>query len=64
MGFTNPFAKKLTLDEAQEENERLDTELSIEQKRAAIKKLKAAGLTAKSFGFDWRAIRNWIKTHG
>ncbi len=52
------------MEEGREEDERLSTELSIEQKRAAIKRLKAAGLTAKSFGFDWNAILRWIKSHG
>lgn len=52
-----------SLDELQEENERAEVELSLAQKRAAIKKLKEAGLSGKSFGWDWRAIWQWFKTH-
>lgn len=57
-----PWSKK-TLEEAQEENERLEIEYSVEQKRAAIRKLKAAGLTGESFGWNWRSIMNWFKNH-
>jgi len=52
---------KRTLEEAQEENERLDVELSVAQKRAAIAKLKENGLSGKSFGWNWRAIWAWFK---
>ena len=59
-----PFWKpSRTLEESQEDNERLEVELSIEQKRAAIKKLKESGLTPKSFGGSWRSILAWLRTH-
>ncbi len=57
------FKRKRTLEEAQEEDERLNVDLSIEQKRAAIKRLKEAGLTGKSFGWNWSAIKEWLRTH-
>lgn len=64
------FEKKRTLEEAQEENERLqveaeieDKQLSIAQKRAAILRLKQAGLTPKDFGGKWSAVVEWLKTH-
>ena len=58
-----PFLqRKKTLDESQEENERLDMELSITQKRVAIAKLKEAGLKKEDFG-SWRAIWRWVKEH-
>jgi hypothetical protein len=58
-----PWERKRTLEEVQAENERLDVELSVEQKRAAIKKLKENGLTPKSFGGSWQSIIKWLKTH-
>lgn len=59
----NPFRHQRTLDEAQEESERLEVEKSIALNKAEIRKLNASGLTAKSFGFDVKAIKNWLKTH-
>ena len=60
MPLPSPFQRKPTLEEAQEEDARLDIELSIEQKKAALRKLKEAGLSPKSFG-SWRAIINWLR---
>lgn len=57
-----PPWRKQTLEEAQSTNETLDIELSIEQKKAAIRKLKEAGLNTRSFG-SWREILHWVKTH-
>ena len=57
------MGKKKTVDELQTENEQADLELSLTQKRAAIEKLKQAGLTPKSFGGRWKEIRNWLRTH-
>ena len=57
-----PFiSRQPTLEEAQEKNAKLDVELSIAEKQAAIAKLKEAGLTPKSFGGNWRAILNWLR---
>ena len=62
--------REKTLAEIEEEtekeqavNRKLDVELSIAQKKAAIQRLKEAGLTPKSFGGNWKRIFNWIKTH-
>lgn len=60
---TLPWQKQKTLDELQSENERLEVEYSVEQKRAAIRKLKENGLSPKSFGFNWSSIMSWLKTH-
>lgn len=60
MPLPSPFQREPTLEEAQEKDARLDVELSIAQKQAALKKLKEAGLSPKSFG-SWRAIIKWLK---
>ena len=54
--------EKKTLEQAQEENEELEVELSIEQKKAAIRKLKEAGVNPKSFT-SWSAVRDWLRKH-
>jgi hypothetical protein len=56
-------AKHKSLEELQSEDETASVELSIAQKRAAIAKLKANGLTPKSFGNSWANIRAWLKSH-
>jgi hypothetical protein len=66
-----PFLKqKRTIDEVEEETEELEAqnreaeqELSLAQKKVAIAKLKERGLTPSHFSFDWRKIRDWLKTH-
>ncbi len=55
--------KEKSLEELEEENERVSQELSLAQKQAAIKRLKQAGLTPKSFGNRWSAILAWLKSH-
>lgn len=52
-----------TLEELQEEDESLTSEVSIAEKNAAIKRLRQEGLSPKHFGFNWQAIREWIKAH-
>ncbi len=63
MPVSLPWQHQKSFEEAQEEDERLGVELSIEQKRAAIRKLKQAGLTGKSFGWNWASIKEWLRTH-
>ena len=58
-----PWQKQKTLEEAQQENERLDVELSIAQKRAMLAKLKANGLTTRDFGGSLKKAWQWFKTH-
>lgn len=58
-----PWVREKSLEELQEANERADVELSLAQKQAAIKRLKAAGLSGKSFGWNWHSIISWLKTH-
>ncbi len=58
------FGRNKSIEERQEENERLDIELSIEQKRALMRKLKADGLSVnKTFGGSMRAAWLWFKSH-
>lgn len=52
-----------TLEELQEEDELLSTEVSIEEKREAIRRLKQEGLSPKHFGGNWSAIKNWLRNH-
>ncbi len=64
----NPFKHEPSLAELEETNERLDTELSVAQKRAAIARLKERGLTPKHFGNTassgtWQRIVSWLKSH-
>ena len=52
-----------TLEELQEQDESLTSEVSIAEKQAAVKRLKQEGLSPKHFGFNWAAIKEWIKSH-
>lgn len=60
MGF---LSTKKSLDELQEEDENLSSEVSIAEKQAAIKRLKQEGLSPKHFGGNWTAIKEWLKAH-
>jgi hypothetical protein len=66
----NPFRHEKSLAELENETERLDAEdenlgreLSITQKRVAIAQLKKRGLSPKHFGFDWKKIWSWLRSH-
>ena len=61
MGFLTPHHK--TLEELQEEDENLSTEVSIAEKRALMRKLNDNGLSPKHFDFNWESIKQWWKTH-
>ncbi len=52
-----------TLEELQEQDESLTSEVSIAEKQAMIKRLKQEGLSPKHFGFNWQAMKEWIKSH-
>lgn len=52
-----------SLAELQEQDENLTSEVSIEEKKAIIKRLKQEGLSPKHFGVDWGRMKEWIKTH-
>ncbi len=67
-----PFWKRAddSLEDLQEKNEILqvkarneELQLTIAQKKAALQRLKAAGLTTSSFGGSWAKILQWLKTH-
>jgi len=63
--FKNPFGKAdQTLAELQEEDERLEAELSVLQKRQLREKLSASGLTVKKdFAGSLKRAWSWFKTH-
>lgn len=63
MPMPNPFQKEKSIDELREEDERVDLQYSIEQKRAAIREAKRRGVDVKSFGGNISALIKWIKTH-
>jgi hypothetical protein len=66
------FQREKTLSELQEQDDRLDTELSIAKKRSMIKELEAkAGAGGwKMFsndgtkrGISWGRVWDWLKKH-
>ena len=66
------FEHKKSLDELQEEDEQLTSEVSIAEKRALIKKLKLeyGGDAVKDFsdngkasGFNFSRALHWLKHH-
>lgn len=64
------FQHRKSLGEEQEERERLEAEdsrlgaeLSVAQKRVAIKRLRERGLTPKHFGGNFKKILQWLRTH-
>ena len=57
------FEQKKSISELQEENERLDAELSVKQKQELIKKLKGHGLSLKDFSGSIKSAINWIRQH-
>ncbi|KKN79345.1 hypothetical protein LCGC14_0341270 [marine sediment metagenome] len=64
------FKKEKSLNEMEEDTERLesedkrlDAELSISQKRVAIAKLRERGLKPKHFNFDFKKIIKFLKSH-
>lgn len=59
-----------SLPELQEEDERLSIEESVERKKAAIRALRARGMTWRIFssngklvGVDWTRVWQWLKSH-
>jgi hypothetical protein len=61
MGILDKFKSEPSIEQLQEKNERAEVELSLEQKRAAIRQLKESGLKPKDFGFNWQSILSWIR---
>lgn len=68
----NLFKKEKTLADLQDEDERLDAELSVAQKRAILNKTEAKlgkggwkrfSSNGKSSGFDFRRALNWLKSN-
>ena len=67
-----PFGKNKTLTELEEDDDRLDSELSIAKKRSMIKQLeerggqgswKAFSSDGKKSGISWSSVWNWLKHH-
>ena len=59
---------KKTLDELQEEKERQDIEISLEQQRILKKQLEAKGVSLDEFKGThgkpvWSRVVNWLKNH-
>jgi len=66
----NLFKKEKSLSEIEEESEKTraeddleGTKLSLAQKRVALARLKANGLTPQHFGNSWTRVWQWLKTH-
>ncbi len=66
----NPFATSKSLADKEAEDEELDIDLSIAQKRAMIRELQHRGQDWKNFsdngkksGISWSRIWNWLKAH-
>ena len=66
------FKRPQSLAELQEEDERLDTELSVAQKKAVIKQLddkmgkgswKIFSDNGKMSGLNWHRVLNWLKSN-
>jgi monomeric isocitrate dehydrogenase len=60
--------RKKSMEELEEENEYMDVQLSIAQKKAAIRQLQAKGGQISDFkekgkGINFKKIIEWIKTH-
>ena len=55
-----------TIGELQQESDRIDAEITYEQKRAILAELRrksGGGLTLKDFGGKIRNVIAWIKAH-
>jgi hypothetical protein len=57
------FHKEKSLSELQEEDDKLNTEYTIEQKKAAIRELKKRGIDPSQFNWSISSIINWLKHH-
>lgn len=64
MTFVNRmFGKEQkTPEQLKEEDERLDIELSVAQKKAVLAKLRANNLSVSDMG-GWKRAWHWFKTH-
>lgn len=70
MKFSNPFARKPTLEELQSRNEYAEEELSYEKKQALMRELRNRGGdwrlmsdNGKRSGISFTKIINWLKEH-
>lgn len=68
----NPFESPKTLTELEEKDDRLDTEVSIAQKKAMIKRLeerggqgswKAFSSNGRKSGISWSSVWAWLRKH-
>jgi hypothetical protein len=65
MGIIDIFKGKevKTYSEKLEENEELDIDLSIAEKKYYLKQLEEKGLNKSDFGNSWKKIVAWLRTH-
>ena len=59
LNFMKP---RRSTDEIEEENQRLDAEISLRQKRLILKRLDEQGLSLKNFGGSLLAAFRWLKS--
>lgn len=59
----NPFHKEKSLEDLEEEDEKVSHEYSIAQKKALIRAANKRGVNIKSFGGNFSALVKWFKTH-
>lgn len=52
-----------SLEELQSEDERLDAEISVAQKRQILSELKKNGLTLQNVGGTFKSALNWLRSH-
>jgi hypothetical protein len=62
MGFLGMGGEKKSVSELQEEIEYKDAELTLEEKKQALKKLKQNNLSLSSFS-GWKSAIDWTKKH-
>ncbi len=68
MGFNLFGSNKKSMEELQQENERLEVEYSVEEKKAMIRELRQRGQDPQHFkdgkgGINFSKVWAWLKTH-
>jgi hypothetical protein len=65
MAITDMFRpqESKTYEEKLQEDEELDVDLRIAEKRLLLKRLKEQGLSMNDFGGSFKRAIQWLKTH-
>jgi hypothetical protein len=65
MAITDMFKTQVskTYEEKLQEDEELDVDLRIAEKRLLLKRLKEQGLSMNDFGGSFKRAIQWLKTH-